>query len=123
MTKSKFALLHFGLSILILVVHFILNVFYIQKLNSNALIELEAVVFILIIIGYTIMSPEIQRTDEKFVARFMITTTVQMLGLLSYVVYVFVSKYQHIKFFLIDLLVLFVAVLITQSLLLIRSRR
>lgn len=122
MTKNKFTVRLLGITLFLAFIHFILNQSYLQRISIRNLIEMEALTFILVLMGLVILLPAVEDKNEKFIARFMITTTVQMLGLLSYVVYVFVLKYEQIRFFSIDLLLLFVAILSVQSILLIRSR-
>ncbi|TNE71651.1 MAG: hypothetical protein EP333_08760 [Bacteroidetes bacterium] len=123
MKKSRFSLLLFGGLLLAVIIHFAL----IRSLNIpiswRDYLEGTTVVSILTLIGFILIIPALSDFSEQFVGKFMIMTTVQMLGILSYMVYVFITNPKSLQIVAANILPLFIVMLFFQSLLLIRSRR
>lgn len=77
----------------------------------------------LFLLGAAIAVPGFKKAPENFVARFMILTTFQMLAVLSVIAAVWYTQKGQLKAFGFQLLALFVAGLILQSVLLVLANR
>lgn len=123
MTKVSFALkFSIGLAVIIALHQFYALKFE-SRLNLQELIKIDAIVFILALMGYFIMAPEIGKKREQFVARFLILTTIQMLAVLSIVAFIAYSGKPNFKLLGVHQIAVFTIMMIFQSILLGVSRK
>ena len=122
-TKSRYLLF---LSIGILILSSIHQcIVYLQgyPISFQSAVKIEAVSATLIAIGSLVVLPEISKKSEAFVGRFMIMTTIQMLGVLSMAVWIAMSGTENYRSIVIHQMLFFIAAMAVQSLLLIASRK
>ena len=78
---------------------------------------------VLFVVGAVIMIPGFKKGPENFVGRFMILTTFQMLAVLSTIAAVWYVRKSNLRDFGFQLIVLFILLMVVQSVLLIRGNR
>jgi hypothetical protein len=122
MTKSKFALQLFLSFSLLVLTHVLLNSFM-EMISWPALLKIDAFVFLLTVFGYFVMASEMGKAREQFVSKFLIITTVQMLAVMSMLLFISYTGKGNARIVLLNQVSFFVAVMAVQSVLLIRSRK
>lgn len=122
-TKSRYLIfLIVGLLVLSGIHHSILY-FQNYPISVQSALKIELVSAILMAVGSLVILPEIRKKSEGFVARFMIMTTIQMLGILSMAVWIAMSGADNYRSIVIHQMLFFIAAMAVQSLLLIASRK
>lgn len=89
----------------------------IKKHHATVIILTESFIYLL---GILIVAPGFKQSPERFVGRFMILTTVQMLSAMSILLAFVYSKQQEVKTLIFHFVCIFVILLIIQSILLIK---
>ena len=111
-------LLLFGLPVLL--IDCIANYYFQSWFVFLSLLRLDMVVFFLFLLGIILIAPALQKDPKNFVGKFLILTTVQMLSIMSVFAAIVFVKFQSLQFVILHTLAFFVALMIIQSVLLVK---
>lgn len=123
MTRNKYAAFLLISFLLIAGGHYFLDTIYHWNKQIDVVYKIDGYVFALYLISIPIMWKELESRTERFVLKFMVVTTLQILGVLGMMAFVTYSRAPGSRNAIIQLLAVFVVMLIVQSTLLIRSRK
>ena len=104
----------------LLLIDCIVNKFIQSETIFNSILKLDIVVFVLFLIGIFLIAPALQKEPKNFVGKFLILTTVQMLSIMSVFAAIVFVKFQSLQFIILHTLSFFVALMIIQSIILVR---
>ena len=123
MTRSRYIVSLFISLFVICGVHHLIVHLLNYPISIQSALRIEGISLALIAIGTRVIVSEVDRKSEGFVARFMIMTTIQMLGILSIAVWISTSGVENYRSIVIHQMLFFIAAMAVQSLLLIASRK
>lgn len=105
----------------VLVVYGLLHYFKVLQLPFNLFLLIFVIVPLLFISGGILMATSFSKAPDVFVNRFMILTTFQFLFVLAILGAVWYKMNLHLKAFGFQFIAVFVALMIVQSVLLIKA--
>ncbi len=120
--KSKKYLQYFFLgSILVISSHLFLSYLWLSKLLFFSVLKLDFVVTIVFVLGAFFIASGLKKEAESFVNRFLILTTFQMLAMMAVLLAMVYTKFPHFKTVGFHTISIFTALLILQSVFLIKG--
>lgn len=88
--------------------------------DTKMLSIIDILLVLLAIPGFLLIN-SVQKNSEKFTGRFLVVTTVQMLGFLTVTLVMIFNKIQDYKYWVMTFLVLFLITLVAQTFFLLRG--
>ncbi len=124
MKKSKIFIILLCLVIVAVVgVHLLLTAQGLVGITMNWALRLDGLIIALFIVGGLIVMPSLAVDPEKFVLRFLVLTTLQLLGAFSIVAFLAYTKPVNVKALAFNVLCVYSVLLFAQSVLMIRLNK
>jgi len=121
-SKKYFTILGLGCA-LVYGIHFTLLHTEIIQYNWKHFNVLDIAVFAIFFLSGLIITPGFKQEAEKFVTRFMVTTTVQLLSMLSIIAAILYTKQPNGRQIAFSLIGVFLMLLVVQTTMLIRNMK
>jgi hypothetical protein len=123
MKTKKYAINFLLITALILALDSIIIKYLAESLAFNKVLILNIAVLFIFLIGTIIVAPALEKEPKNFVGSFLILTTVKMISILFVFAAVVYTKIENVKLIVLHALLVFVIILIFQSILLIKSTK